>query len=136
MRIKKIVIITAIIAILVLAAPVLSGCGSVAKYSDPVAENLLVSMNNGDFTGFSKDFDANLKTEVSEAVFNDIKASVSGQLGKYIEGSKKMTGVKVENGLTTATYQMDFEFQEDFQVRFIYEKIGGEMKLVGFWFDG
>jgi len=136
MKIKRIALITVLIAMLVLAVPVLSGCGSVAKYSDPIAENLLVSMNNGDFTGFSKDFDANLKTEVSEAVFNDFKASVGDQLGKYIEGSKKMTGVNVENGFTTATYQMDFELQEDFQMRFVYQKIGGDMKLVGFWFDG
>ena len=136
MKIRKIAIMIAISVILVLAVPVLAGCGSVAKYSDPIAENMLVSMNNGDFTGFSRDFDANLKAEVPEAVFNDFKASVGGQLGKYIEGSKKMTGVNIENELTTATYQVDFELTEDFQVRFVYQKIGGEMKLVGFWFDG
>lgn len=136
MKIRKIAIMIAISAILVLAVPVLAGCGSVAKYSDPIAENMLVSMNNGDFAGFSRDFDANLKAEVPEAVFNDFKASVVGQLGKYIEGSKKMTGVNIENELTTATYQVDFELTEDFQVRFVYQKIGGEMKLVGFWFDG
>jgi hypothetical protein len=136
MRIKKIAIITVIIAMLVLVVPILSGCGSVAKYSDPIAENLMVSMNNEDFAGFSRDFDESLKTEVSEAVFNDFKTTVNDQLGKYIEGSKKITGVNVENGLTTATYQMDFELQEDFQMRFVYQKIGGEMKLVGFWFDG
>lgn len=136
MRIKRIAIITALIAVLVLAVPVLSGCGSVAKYSDPIAENLLVSMNNEDFTGFIKDFDANLKADVPEAVFNDLRISVHDSLGKYIEGSKKMTGVNIENGITTATYQADFELQEDFQLRFIYQKIAGEMKLVGFWFDG
>jgi hypothetical protein len=136
MRIKKIAIITALIVILVLAVPVLSGCGSVAKYSDPIAENMLVSMNNGDFAGFIKDFDATLIAEVTEEVFNDFEASVGGQLGKYIEGSKKITGVNIENGITTATYQVDFENQEDFQMRFVYKKIGGEMKLVGFWFDG
>jgi hypothetical protein len=136
MKIKRIVLITVLITILVLAVPVLSGCGSVAKYSDPIAENLLVSMNNGDFTGFSKDFDSSLKAEVSEAVFNDFKTSVTDSLGKYIEGSKKMTGVNIENGITTATYQVDFELQEDYQMRFVYQKIGGEMKLAGFWFDG
>jgi hypothetical protein len=47
-----------------------------------------------------------------------------------------MTGVNIENGITTATYQVDFENQEDFQMRFVYQRIGGEMKLVGFWFDG
>jgi len=136
MKIKRIALITVLIAMLILAVPVLSGCGSVAKYSDPIAENLLVSMNNGDFTGFSKDFDANLRADVSEAVFDDFKTSVIGSLGKYIEGSKKMTGVNIENGITTATYQADFELQEDFQLRFVYQKIGGEMKLAGFWFDG
>jgi hypothetical protein len=136
MKIKRAVLSAAIMALLIMAVPVLAGCGSVAKYSDPIAENMLVSMNNGDFAGFSRDFDANLKAEVPENVFTDLSASVSGQLGKYIEGSKKMTGVNIENDITTATYQVDFENQEDFQMRFVYQKTGGEMKLAGFWFDG
>jgi len=136
MKIKRAVLSATIMALLIMVVPVLAGCGSVAKYSDPIAENILVSMNNGDFAGFSRDFDANLKTEVPENVFTDLSNSVSGQLGKYVEDSKKMTGVNIENGITTATYQVDFEKQQDFQIRFVYKKIGGDMKLVGFWFDG
>jgi outer membrane murein-binding lipoprotein Lpp len=136
MNIKRMALAAAIMAVLIMAVPVLAGCGSTAKYSDPIAENMLVSMNNGDFAGFSRDFDSNLKAEVTENFFTDLCASISGQLGKYIEDSKKMTGFNIENGITTATYQVDFENQEDFQMRFVYQKVGGEMKLAGFWFDG
>lgn len=126
----------AVLVIALSAVPVLSACGQVAEYSDPIAENLLVSMNNGDYASFSKDFDTSLLAEAPEDVFNDMRAAIMDQLGKYLVGSKDMTGVNIENGITTAVYQVDFEKAEDFQVRFVYQEIGGEMKLVGFWFDG
>jgi hypothetical protein len=134
MRIKKIAIIAAITAILILAVPVLSGCGSVARYSDPIAENILISMNNRDYAGFSKDFDATMKSELDEASFPGFVDAVNGQVGDYVAGSKNMTGFNIENGLTTATYKVKFEAVEDVTMDVIYRKIDDEMKVVGLWF--
>ena len=135
MRSKKTLIIVALLAVMLMVIPVLSGCGKVAKYSDPMTENILVSMNNADYAGFSKDFDANMKSELSEDVFPDFITAVNGQLGKYVADSKKMTGVNIENGITTATYKADFELMEDVEVRVVYQNIDGETKVVGLWFN-
>lgn len=135
MRIRRILMTVVVLALLLMAVPVLSGCGAVAKYSDPMTENILVSMNKGDYAGFSRDFDENMKAELSEASFPDFLAAVNGQVGDYVAGSKDMTGVNVENGITTATYKIDFESMKDVELRMVYQKIDGETKVVGLWFN-
>ena len=134
MKSKTILVTAVMLAILIMALPLLSGCGQVAKYSDPIAENILISMNNRDYEGFSKDFDENMKRELSEAAFPDFIDAINNQVGDYVSGSKKMTGVNIENGLTTATYMVDFEALEDVTMDVVYQEIDGKMKVVGLWF--
>ncbi|MBN1298225.1 MAG: DUF3887 domain-containing protein [Actinobacteria bacterium] len=120
-------------AVFVLAS-VFTGCGKVAEFSDPIAENILVSMNNSDYPGFSKDFDNVMKSELSEESFPDFLSQVSGAFGKYKEGSKNIVGVSVNNDMTTATYKADFENAEEVNVEIVFKKIDGQMKVVGLWF--
>lgn len=42
-----------------------------------------------------------------------VLAAVNGQVGDYIPDSKNLTGFNIENGLTTATYKINFESMED-----------------------
>ncbi len=64
-KIKLISIIT--ILVLVLAAiPVFAGCGKVAAYADPATENILISMNNGNYAAFAKDFDNTMRNDISQ----------------------------------------------------------------------
>jgi len=134
MRIKRMLIPAAVLAVLIMVVPVFAGCGKVAGYSDPVTENILVSMNRGDYAGFSKDFDATMKSELPEETFPAFLTQVNGQIGNYIADSKKITGVEVANGLTTATYKADFEAMEGVTVEVVYKEIDGQMKVVGLWF--
>jgi hypothetical protein len=106
----------------------------VAKYSDPITENILISMNRGDYAGFSRDFDETMKGELPEDTFPAFVGQVNGQIGNYIADSKRMTSVNVNNGLTTATYEADFAAMEDVTVEVIYQEIDGKMKVVGLWF--
>ncbi len=129
-RILAIIVVMAII----FTIPVFTGCGKVAEFADPMTENIMVSMNNGDYAGFSKDFDANMKADLSEATFPDFLASVNGSVGNYKAGSKKLIGVNINNELTTVTYTVDFEQLEDVTVDVVFQKIDGQMKVVGLWF--
>ena len=128
--------LTAIITIFVIvlaAIPVFTGCGKVAAYSDPITENILIAMNNGDYASFSKDFDETMKKELSEAAFPDFVAAVNGSIGNYIQESKKIIGVNSTNGLTTATYEADFEGMEGVTVDVTFKKIDNKMTVVGLW---
>jgi len=131
----KLIAIIAILAIVMAAVPAFTGCGKVAEFSDPITENILVSMNNGDYAGFSKDFDDVMKRELSEAAFPELLSAVNGSVGNYIEGSKKLTGVNIENNLTTASYTVDFEGMQDVTMDVVFQKIDDQMKVVGLWFQ-
>ena len=134
MKRRSLLLSTIIIAILLIAVPLFTGCGQVAKYSDPITENILISMNRSDYAGFSRDFDETMKRELPEDTFSAFVDQVNGQIGNYISDSKRMTGVNVSNGLTTATYEADFAAMEGVTVEVVYQEIDGKMKVVGLWF--
>ena len=133
-KIKLISIIT-ILVIVLAAVPVFAGCGKVAPYADPATENILIAMNNEDYTSFSKDFDDTMKSELSEDAFPDFLAAVNDQVGDYVPDSKNLNGVNIENGITTANYTIDFESMEDVTFDVIFKKIDGKMMVVGLWFN-
>ncbi len=131
----RLISIIAILVLVLTAIPVFAGCGKVAAYADPITENILIAMNNRDYASFSKDFDNTMKNELSEDVFADFLAAVNGQVGDYIPDSKNLTGVNVENGLTTATYKIDFESMKDVALDVVFKKIDNKMMVVGLWFN-
>ncbi|MCL4418212.1 MAG: DUF3887 domain-containing protein [Actinobacteria bacterium] len=131
---KLFTILALTVAIILISLPASTGCGKVAQFSDPITENILISMNKADYAGFSKDFDETMKAELNEAAFPDFLAQVNGVVGNYKEGSKKIVGVSIENDLTTATYTADFEKAENSNIEVVFKKINGQMKVVGLWF--
>lgn len=135
MKKAKLVAIFSIIVMALVITPIFTGCGKVAEYADPITENILVSMNNGDYSGFSKDFDESLKSELPEESFPGLVEAVNGAVGNYKTGSKKITGVSVENGQTTATYDADFESLEDVTIEVTFIEVNDDMKVIGLWFN-
>ena len=120
-KIRLVAIITILVLVLV-TIPIFAGCGKVAPYADPATENILIAMNNEDYASFSKDFSDTMKSELSEDVFADFLA-------------KNLTGVNIENGLTTAIYKINFESMEDVALEVVFQKIDDKMMVVGLWFN-
>ena len=133
-RNRLLLILALTAAIILIALPTFTGCGKVAQFSDPITENILLSMNKADYAGFSKDFDDSMKAELNEAAFPDFLAQINGVIGNYKEGSKKIVGVSIKNDLTTATYTADFETTENTSVEVTFKKINDQIKVVGLWF--
>jgi major membrane immunogen (membrane-anchored lipoprotein) len=131
----RLIAIAVMLAIVMAAVPVFTGCGKVAEFADPVAENILLSMNRGYYAGFSRDFDDVMKRELSEAAFPEFLSAINGSVGNYVEGSMKIKGVNIENDLTTASYTVDFESMEGVTMDVVFKKINDEMKVVGLWFQ-
>jgi hypothetical protein len=133
MKSKRLILILAITAaIILIALPTFTGCGKTAAYADPITENILISMNKADYAGFTKDFDETMKAELTEATFPDFLAQINGVIGNYKEGSKKITGVSIANGLTTATYSAIYE-NAGVSVEVTFKKVNDQMKVVGLW---
>jgi hypothetical protein len=130
---RLILVLALTTAIILIALTAFTGCGKVAQFSDPITENILISMNKADYAGFSKDFDETMKAELTEAAFPDFLAQINGVIGNYKEGSKKIVGVNIENELTTATYTANYESAEGVSVEVTFKKINEQMKVVGLW---
>ena len=133
---KKIQFITiAVLAVFLLSIPLLSGCGKTAQWADPMVENVLVSINNEDYSSFTKDFGDDLIKEIPEDKFPEIIGFVKGDFGKYIGGSKKMFSVNITNNETTAEYNGKFENKDTVQFKFVFEKTNDQTKITGFAFE-
>ena len=133
---KKIQFITiAVLAVFLLSMLLLSGCGKVAQWADPMVENVLVSINNEDYSSFIKDFGDNLIQEIPKDKFPEVVSSIKGDFGKYIEGSKKMFSVNISNNITTTEYNGKFENKDTVQFKFVFDKINDQIKITGFAFE-
>ena len=133
---KKIQLITiAILAVLLLSMLPLSGCGKTAQWADPIVENVLVSINNEDYSSFIKDFGDDLIKEITKDKFPEVINGVIGDFGKYIEGSKKMFSVNISNNVTTTEYTGKFKNKDSVQFKFVFEKIDDQIKVTGFAFE-
>jgi len=133
---KKIQFLTiAVLAVFLLSIPLLSGCGKTAQWADPMVENVLVSINNEDYSSFTKDFGDDLIKEIPEDKFPEIIGFVKGDFGKYIGGSKKMFSVNITNNETTAEYNGKFENKDTVQFKFVFEKTNDQTKITGFAFE-
>jgi major membrane immunogen (membrane-anchored lipoprotein) len=121
--------------IILLLSLILSGCSNVRGFADPVAENVLVSINEKNYESFSKDFDDNLKKSLTKEQFADTTLFNVDVVGTYKENSKKL--VKFENvkgeysdtDYTAVYYNVDFSVLKDQTLEIIFSKIGEDMKV-------
>ena len=133
---KKIQFIAiAFIAVFLLSIPLLSGCSKVSQWADPLVENVIVSINNEDYSSFVKDFGDSLVKEIPQDKFPEVVSSIKGNFGKYIEGSKNMFSVNISNSVTTAEYKGKFENKDSVQFKFVFEKVNNQEKITGFAFE-
>ncbi|MBU4293874.1 MAG: hypothetical protein KJ770_07475 [Actinobacteria bacterium] len=79
-----------IVVIVLLITVFLMGCSNLRKFADPIAENILVSMNEKNYESFSKDFDDSLKKDLTEMEVFSVDL-----YGTYEKNSKKF--IKTEN---------------------------------------
>jgi hypothetical protein len=135
--------LSAFIAIVVLTGVVLlAGCLSrnqvdieqVHTYADPITENILVAMNEGNYTKYSEHFDATMKNALPEPVFRENNALIQSKIGTYI--SKEYWKVESKNQYTTVYYKATFTQEpDDVIVKVVFQEIAGETKVSGLWLD-
>jgi hypothetical protein len=121
--------------IILLLPLILSGCSNVRGFADPVAENILVSMNEKNYESFSKDFDDNLKKSLTKEQFTDPSSFNVDFIGTYKENSKKF--VKTENvkgqfsgvDYTAVYYNVDFTVLKSRTLEIIFSKADKDMKV-------
>nr|QNO50919.1 hypothetical protein LELLBOIK_00034 [Methanosarcinales archaeon ANME-1 ERB6] len=132
-----------LIAIVMIASVVFfAGCveknqvdvAQVREYADPITENILLGMNEGNYTKYSEHFDQTMKNAMPEAVFNETNALIKSKIGDYI--LKEFWKVESKDQFAIAYYKAKFTQEpEDVIVKVVFQEIVGEMKVSGLWLD-
>ena len=95
---------------------------------DDIAETILLSINSGSYSDFSKDLSETTKEAMSQQKFNDMRGLVLVTSGRYI---KKAQGVKTMNA-GYEIYIYDTEFEKE-HVTFSLSFKPGIKKVEGVW---
>ena len=139
-----------LIIIVIVAAIIVAGCmeqdrengnvtpitplDDVREHSDRITENILLGMNNDNYTEFSEHFDQTMKNTMSQAVFNETNALIKSKIGEYV--SKQFWKAECENQFTIVYYHARFTHEPDnVIIKVVLQDILGEIKVSGLWFD-
>jgi hypothetical protein len=106
----------------------------VFEYANPIAENLLTGLNDGDYETFSKDFNEDMKAAIDEAAFLQMKENFDEKLGAY-EFLQQDTVVKDDDGYVAAFYVVEFEKAPAVTMRLVFTDGDDTHKATGLWFD-
>ncbi|MDK2988847.1 MAG: hypothetical protein PWR16_376 [Methanoculleus sp.] len=132
-------------ALLILAAVAASGCMSqetvvsddvkaeVLEYADPIADNLLMGFNEGNYTKYSRDFSPEMKQALDEAAFEQNRESVTSRIGLY-ESRRDPVVTQIDEYIAV-NYKAEFEREDGVNLRFVFQKDDESHRLHGLWFN-
>jgi hypothetical protein len=134
-----------LVFVFLLAVSLLAACGpasatelqgadkdAVLAYAEPMTDNLLTAINEGNFANFSRDFDTGMAKAMNEKAFNDIENGIVGKIGKYV--SRTVTKVESSGKYRTVIYTAEFEQDSPVTVRLVFNTDENN-KVSGLWFD-
>lgn len=132
----KLLVLAVFILILFTGCAPSINISEVKPYADPATENLLIAMNNNNFTEFVKNMDDNMKNALSKANFNELISKVNGTVGNYIPNSKRLYQAVNNDKYITAVYLTKFTNESsEVTVKVVFKDVDGVMKITGLWFD-
>jgi len=76
----------------------------VRTYADSEIENMLVSLNNNDYTSYTKDFAESKKDEFSQTDFNELYKQIKSTVGRYQTKKFEVADTQESNGLLVFYY--------------------------------
>lgn len=80
---------------------------NIQEISKPMAENIMTSLANEDFSSFSRDFDEAMQKAMTEQAFSEIRKMFWEQYGEYQSLSYSSTSTK--QGYLLIFYSLKFE---------------------------
>jgi hypothetical protein len=137
MKLCKYVVLTTMLISMI----VLSGCSQqqpsvdeTKKFADPITENILLAMNDDNYSRFSQDFDEQMKAALNEAQYKNTIPAIKTKIGKYL--SREFISVENKDGYAVVMYNAKFSQEPgDVIVRTVFSDKNGKKYISGFWLD-
>lgn len=109
---------------------------SLRIYADPMTENLLLAIENGDYTAFSRDFDDAMKNALNLANFQQLKSQFDSKIGDYVNGSKTFIRGERTGNYIMAYYKANYTNEPaGVTVKVVFTSGNGPAKITGLWFS-
>jgi hypothetical protein len=131
-----------IVIVLIFTIIALSGCGGgskvdvekVREYSDPITEEMLSALNEGDYVKFSKHFDETMKGKFTQDAFNECKEQFKAKIGDY--KSKEYYGIDTKDKYTIVLYRCKYTNEpKDALVRVVFSTSDDKHYVSGFFIN-
>ena len=104
------------------------------RYADPITEEILLALNEGNHAKYCKYFDQTMKQIVTEDVVNQTNSLIKGEIGDYV--SKEFLKIEEQEIHTIVYYKVKYTKEPgDVVVKVVFQEIEGEMYVSGLWFD-
>ncbi|MEM2125194.1 MAG: DUF3887 domain-containing protein [Candidatus Methanosuratincola sp.] len=109
---------------------------SLRIYADPMTENLLLAIENGDYTAFSRDFDDAMKNALNLANFQQLRSQFDSKIGDYVNGSKAFIRGERTGNYIIAYYKANYTNEPaGVTVKVVFTSGNGPAKITGLWFS-
>lgn len=136
-----------LVSVSFLCCLVLVGCGAapqpvvltgtdrdaVLAYSEPMTDNLLQGMNEGDYARFARDFDEQMAKAMPASSFDGFMTSIGDKIGLY--QSRTVSSVEVVDNFTHVVYEAQFANDNPVTIRVVFNKDTADHLISGLWFD-
>lgn len=109
---------------------------SLRIYSDPMTENLLLALESGNYTEFSRDFDSAMRNALNLANFQQLQSQLDSKVGHYVPGSKAFIKGERTGNFVIAYYKANYTNEPSgVTVKVVFASENGAMKITGLWFS-
>lgn len=102
----------------------------IKEIADFMTENILIAMNENNYSDFSKEFDEKMKNALNEAKYQETMPAIKDEIGNYI--SKEFISVTQKDQYTIVVYKASFSEPVDVYVKNILSVNNGKYYVSGF----
>ena len=137
---KKIIVALVVLIIAVALVGVYLGTmskpidvSSVRSYSDPMTEQLLVSINTGNYTQFSVNFDPSMLNALPIDKFNQLRDTLQSDIGNFT--SMTFVSAGWSGDYIAVNYNAIYTNDSNVAVKVVFSPVGDSAKISGLWFN-
>jgi hypothetical protein len=107
------------------------------QYASRITEDVLLALNAGDYTTFSRDFDVSMLKAVPASSFStQFTDGIRGKIGDYLAGSKRFYQASSQAQYTTVVYYASFSGDSGaVMVQISFKMVEGKPLVSGLFFN-
>jgi hypothetical protein len=132
---KRKISFASLLIIFILISIIFTGCGNVKNYGSGMLQNLLESIDSGNYENFRSDMDNDLEKKYTEEEFNKSANTVKEKYGDYKIYSTEFISSNIENQTTTAYFFAEYSKNPKVKIMVKFSLLGEIYKIADFKFE-